>query len=283
MSVGTALSVQLIGPERGRIPDLRELWRYRELLTFLVWRDVLVRYKQTALGILWALAQPLLTTLVLTVVFGRLARFDSGGAPYPLVTLVAFLPWQFFSQALAVGGNSVVAQSHLITKVYFPRLLVPLSAVVAGLVDFLVGAVVLLGAGVAYATTGAAVAFHWQLMLVPVAILLTIVTALAFTLWLSALNVLYRDVKHAITFLLAIGLYVTPVGFLSSVIPDRWRLWYHLNPMVGVIDAFRWIVLGPAFEPYWPGMGLSILVASALLVTGVAFFRRTEQYFADVI
>ena len=263
--------------------DFGELWRYRELFVFLAWRDILIRYKQTVIGVLWAVIQPVMTMLVFTVIFGKLAKLDSGGAPYPLLTLAALLPWQFFGNAVSQSSNSVVASGHMISKIYFPRLVIPLSAVMSGLLDFGIALILLFLVMLGYALTGAPVGFHWQLVCLPLFFLQALLAAVAVGLWLSALNVKYRDVKYAVPFLLTLGLYVSPVGFMSGVIPAKWRLLYSLNPLVGVIDGFRWGVLGPAFEPYWPGVWLSAAIIILVLVTGAIFFRSTERGFADYI
>ena len=258
--------------------DLRELWRYRELFVFLSWRDILVRYKQTYLGVAWAVLQPVLTMLVFTVIFGHLAKFPSNGMPYAVMTFAALLPWQFFSNALSESSNSVVASANIISKVYFPRLIIPASAVLSGLVDFGISLGILGGLMLYYG-----VPFRPLLALLPVFLLLAFCASFALGTWLAALNVKYRDVKYIVPFFTRMGLYVSPVGFMSSLVPDRWRFWYSLNPMVGVIDGFRWCILGPGFEPYWPGFWASVGVVLLLLVSGMLYFRGTEKTFADVI
>jgi lipopolysaccharide transport system permease protein len=269
----------VIRPRRGLIAiDFAELWRYRELFWFLAWRDILVRYKQTVLGMLWAALQPLLTMLVFTVLFGRLAKFPSNGAPYAVITLAALLPWQLFANAMTQGSASLIASSSMITKVYFPRLIIPSSATLSGLVDFAISFVILIGVMLWYGVTP-----RWGLLLLPLFSLSAFLAAFGAALWLSALNVRYRDVKHVVPFLVRIGTYVSPVGFLSEVVPERWRLWYSLNPIVGVIDGFRWAILGPDFTPYWPGFWLGLAVCALVLVSGALFFRSTEKTFADVI
>ena len=256
---------------------LRELWHYRELLYFLTWRDVKVRYKQTALGAAWAVIQPLFMMLVFTLSFGKLAKVPSDGFPYPIFSFCALLPWQLFAHALTESSNSLVGNQNLITKVYFPRLVVPIAAVLGGLVDFAIAFVILLGMMVYYGIFPG-----WQILALPAFILFAIVTALAVGLWLSALNVQYRDVRYTITFLIQFWLFATPVAYPSSLIPARWRALYGLNPMAGVVEGFRWSLLG---TPDFPGnlIWASVAVVLLLLVGGLFYFRRMEQEFADVI
>lgn len=257
--------------------DLKGLWQYRELLYFLIWRDVKVLYKQTAIGAGWAVLQPLATMAVFTIIFGALAKIPSDGLPYPIFAYTALLPWTYFSQAVTRSGTSVVGDANLISKVYFPRLLVPLSAALAPLVDFAIAFVLLLGMMAWYgiAPTAATLAL-------PAVFVLAIVTAMAVGLWLSALNVLYRDVRHAIPFLLLLWMYASPIAYPVSLVPERWRALYGLNPMVGVIEGFRWALLGGA------GHDLATIMTSAiavviLFVGGVVFFRRIERTFADIV
>lgn len=256
----------------------RDLWRYRELFYYLAWRDILVRYKQTFLGISWALIQPLLTMAIFTVVFGRLAHLPSGGAPYPILVFAALLPWQFFSRAFTESGMSLVANANLISKVYFPRLIIPAGTVIVGLVDFAISFVLLIGLMLWYG--------YWPgtsilalLVLVPVAVLASIGPGI----WVAALNVRYRDFRYAVPFLVQLGLYISPVGFSSDIVPDRWRLIYSLNPMVGLIDGFRWAILGPQTKIHISSLVISLGVVTVLTLTGVWYFRRTERTFADVI
>jgi len=274
---------RVIRPRRGIIAvNFRELWSYRELFGFLAWRDILVRYKQTSLGVAWAILQPVLTTLVLVLVFEKLGRFDSKGAPYSVMTCAALLPWQFFANALSESSNSLVASANMISKIYFPRLIIPASAVLSGLVDFLIGIVILVALMFYFG-----VKFQPHLLLLPLFLFVAFAAAFAAGVWLSALNVKYRDVKYIVPFFTRIGLYITPVGFASSLILEKFgpRVFfaYSLNPMVGVIDGFRWCILGGRFEPYWPAFWASIAVILLLLVSGVAYFRTTEKTFADVI
>jgi lipopolysaccharide transport system permease protein len=258
--------------------DLKALWRYRELMWFLALRDIKVRYKQTALGALWAIIQPLFNMLVFTVFFGKLAGLQSRTeTPYAVLTLCALLPWQFFSNALTNAGNSLVNNQNLISKVYFPRLTIPISSIIAGLVDFAVGFVVLL---VVMAFNG--VTPSWQIISLPLFIVLAIATALAVGLWLSALNVEYRDVRYTIPFLTQFWMFITPVAYPSSIVPPEWRALYSLNPMVGVVDGFRW-ALADAADPPCLMLVVSSLVTVALLVGGVFYFRRMERTFADIV
>jgi lipopolysaccharide transport system permease protein len=266
----------VIQPSRGWAPlRLGELWAYRELLFFFVWRDLKVRYKQTALGAAWAIIQPFFTMVVFSVFFGRLAQLPSDGLPYPIFTYCALVPWTYFATALAMSSNSLVDHARLITKVYFPRLLVPAASVLAGLVDLAIAAVVLVGMILYYGIVpGPAVAF------LPAFVLLAAATALGVGLWLSALNVQYRDVRYTVPFLVQVWLFLTPVAYSSSLVPPRWRVLYGLNPMTGVVEGFRWALLGK--EP--PGLMLLVSVASviALLLGGLFYFRRMERRFADL-
>jgi lipopolysaccharide transport system permease protein len=257
--------------------DLRELWEYRELLYFLTWRDLKVRYKQTALGAAWAVIQPLFMMLVFSVFFGRLAGVPSDGMPYPVFTFCALLPWQLFAHALTESSNSLVGNQNLITKVYFPRLMVPMSAVLGGIVDFGIAFVILLGMLVFYGLVPG-----WQILALPAFVLLAVMTALAVGLWLSALNVQYRDVRYTISFLVQFWLFATPVAYPSSLIPAQWRVLYGLNPMVGVVEGFRWSLLGKPESPSALVL-VSTIVVVTLLVGGLYYFRRMEQEFADVV
>lgn len=256
----------------------KDLWHYRELFLFLTWRDILVRYKQTAIGIAWALIRPCLTMIVFTIVFGNLAKLPSNGAPYPILVFAAMLPWQFFANALSECSNSLIANTNLISKIYFPRLIVPASAVLVSFVDFLVSGMILLVLMAAYNVVPG-----WHLLTLPLFIAIALATALGAGLWLAALNVRYRDFRYVVPFIVQLGLYISPVGFSSSLVPDRWRLLYSLNPMVGVIDGFRWAILGKDAAIYVPGFLLSIALAGVLLITGIRYFRACERTFADVI
>ena len=256
----------------------KDLWRYRELFYFLAWRDILVRYKQTVIGIAWALIRPLLTMIVFTIVFGNLAKLPSGGAPYPILVFAAMLPWQFFASALAECSNSLIVNSNLISKVYFPRLIVPSSAVIVSFVDFLISGIILLALMIWFNFVP-----DWRIVTLPLFILLAFAAAMGAGLWLAALNVKYRDFRYIVPFIVQFGLYISPVGFSSSIVPPQWRLLYSINPMVGVIDGFRWAILGGEAQLYWPGFILSTGLVALLLLTGIWYFRQTERTFADVI
>lgn len=262
----------------GWVPlDLRAIWEYRELLYFLTWRDIKVRYKQTVLGVAWAVLQPFMMMVVFTIFFGRLAGVPSDGFPYPIFAFCALLPWQLFAHALTESSNSVVANERLITKIYFPRLVIPLSAALSGLVDFVFAFFVLLGMMFYYGVVpGVAL---WAL---PFFVLLAVTTALAVGLWLSALNVQYRDVRYTIPFITQLWLFISPVAYPSSIVPEPWRLVYSLNPMVGVIEGFRWALLGRA-EPLGAIGVASAGIAVLLFVSGLFYFRRMERAFADVV
>lgn len=255
-----------------------DLWRYRELFYFLAWRDLLVRYKQTVVGVAWAVIRPLLTMVVLTVVFGRLANMPSGGVPYPILVFCGMLPWHFFSSAVSECGNSLVTNATLISKVYFPRLAVPAASVITSLVDLLLSGALLVLVMVWYQFLPGP-----RVLLLPLFVLLALAAALGTGLWISALMVRYRDFRFVVPFIVQFGLYLSPVGFSSDVVPEQWRLIYSLNPMVGVIDGFRWSILGGDRTLYWPGFVLSIGTVGLLLGTGVRYFRKTERAFADVI
>jgi lipopolysaccharide transport system permease protein len=256
----------------------RDLWRYRELFWFLVWRDILVRYKQTAIGILWAVLRPVLTMMVFVVVFGKLGKFPSDGVPYPILVYAAMLPWQFFANALSESSASLIGNANLISKVYFPRLIIPMSSIVPSLVDLAISGVILVGLMAWYGFWP-----DWRVVTLPVFILVALAAALGAGLWFTALNVKYRDFRYIVPFIVQFGLYVSPVGFSTNVVPERWRLAYSLNPMVGVIDGFRWALLGGRTGLDVPGMAVSLVLIAALLFAGVAYFRRTERTFADVI
>jgi lipopolysaccharide transport system permease protein len=269
----------IIEPGRSERNYWRDLWRYRELFQVLAWRDVSVRYKQTVIGIAWALVRPFLTMVVFTVIFGKLAKLPSEGtAPYALMVLAGILPWTFFASALSEASTSLVTNAGLIGKVYFPRLIVPVAAVVVALVDLLISFAILAALMLWYRF-----APGWQILLLPGFILLAFLASLGPGLWITALNVKYRDFRYIIPFVVQIGLYVSPVGFSSSVIPEQWRLLYSLNPMVGVIDGFRWCILGGESHLYWPGFALGIVVAVLFLWFGIRQFRRMESSFADLL
>ena len=255
-----------------------DLWRYRELFAFLAWRDLLVRYKQTVAGVAWSLIRPLVTLAALTFVFGKISKLDSGGVPYPLLVFCGVLPWQFFSTAASESGNSLVTNANLISKVYFPRLVVPASSVITSFVDLLVSAVFLavLMAWYHHAPTA-------NILWLPLFLLLGIAASFGVGVWVAALMVEYRDFRFIVPFVIQFGAYVSPVGFQSGVVPEGYRLLYSLNPIVGVIDGFRWSLLGGAHAIYWPGFAVSASVVCLLVVTGIWYFRRMERTFADVI
>ncbi|HEX8692064.1 MAG TPA: ABC transporter permease [Longimicrobium sp.] len=263
----------------GRFPRIgvRELWAYRGLLFFLVWRDIKVRYAQTVLGAGWAVLQPVLTALVFTAVFGLLARIPSEGVPYPVFALAALVPWTYFSTALAGSSNSLVANTNLITKVYFPRLVIPLAPVLAGLVDFAVALVVLLAVMLGYGMVPSPA----SLVVVPLLVLVMVLTAAGIGCWLSALHIQYRDVRHVVPFLVQVWMYASPIVYPASLVPGRYRALYALNPMVGVIEGFRGVLLGTP-GPSWGALALSLAVGLALLASGALYFRKTERVFADV-
>jgi lipopolysaccharide transport system permease protein len=255
---------------------IHELWRYRELIYFLTWRDVKVRYKQTLLGATWAILQPVLTMLIFSIIFGELARLPSDGIPYPIFTYTALLPWQLFAFALANSSNSLVGSQNLVSKVYFPRLVIPIASVLPALVDFAISFVVLAGMMVYYR-----IPITPRILLLPLFLTLALTTALAVGVWLSALNVEYRDVRYVVPFLTLFWQYATPVAYSSSLIPTKWRLVYGLNPMTGVVEGFRWALLGRG--EVGDLMWISIGIVALLLVSGVGYFRRMEASFADVI
>jgi len=268
----------VIAPSRGWVSlRLAELWRHRSLLYFLVWRDVKVRYKQTALGVLWAVLQPVFMMAIFTLVFGRLARMPSDGIPYPVFAYCGLLPWQLFAYALTESGNSVVNSQQLITKVYFPRLVIPLAAVLGGVVDFGIAFTVLLGLMAMYGLVPGP-----SIVAIPGFVALAITTALGVGLWSSALNVRYRDVRYTMPFLVQAWMFASPIVYPSSLVPASWRVWYGLNPMAGVIEGFRWVLLG-APRPPLALLAASSAVAVALLISGLYYFRRMERTFADVV
>jgi len=256
----------------------KDIWQYRELFYFLSWRDILVRYKQTAIGIAWAVIRPLLTMIILTVVFGKIAKLPSEGVPYPILVFAAMLPWQFFSNALSEAGNSLIGNANLISKIYFPRLIIPTSAVVTSFIDFLISGIILAVLMVWYQFVPG-----WRILSLPIFIIIAFAAAMGTGLWLTALNVKYRDFRYVIPFIVQLGLYISPVGFSSSIVPDKWRLLYSINPMVGVIDGFRWALLGGKSTIYWSGFLISIAVVGIVLITGIIYFRKTEKTFADII
>jgi lipopolysaccharide transport system permease protein len=269
----------VIEPGRGFTHYWADIWRYRELFYILAWRDIQVRYKQTVIGVAWALIRPLVTMIVFTVIFNKVAKLDApGSVPYPLLVFAAMLPWQFFSTALSESSSSVIGNANLISKVYFPRLIVPAGSVITSFVDFLItlGLMALMMVWFGFLP-------DWRLVTLPLFIVLAFGSAFGAGLWLSALNVKYRDFRYVIPFIVQFGLYVSPVGFGSDKIPEAWRLLYACNPMVGVIDGFRWALLRGEIALWWPSILISMLLTSLLCVSGFWYFRHTERAFADVI
>ncbi len=257
--------------------NLKEVWDYRELLFFFVWRDIAVRYKQTLLGVAWVILQPLLTMVIFSTIFGRLAKLPSDGIPYPIFTFTALLPWQLFSRGVSDATNSLVGNQAMVTKTYFPRIILLVSSVVSGLVDFFLSLVVLFGMMIFYKEP-----FTWRLFLLPVLILVVVLTAIAVGLWLSVFNVQYRDVKYAVPFLMQFWQYASPIAYSISLIPEAWHWFYGLNPMAGVIDGFRWVLLG---QNYSLSVSIipSLMIVILLLLGGLVFFQHHERKFADMI
>jgi lipopolysaccharide transport system permease protein len=269
----------VIEPGRTEQNYWRDLWTYRELFFILAWRDLSVRYKQTIIGVLWAILRPLLTMVVFTLVFGGIANLPSdGNAPYALMVFAGTLPWSLFSAALAESSNSLLGNERLISKVYFPRLIIPTATLVTALIDFLISLIVLGGMMLFYRY-----GLSWNILLLPGFVLLALLASLGPGLWITALNVKYRDFRYVIPFLVQLGLYISPVGFSSSIIPEQWRLLYSINPMVGVIEGFRWCILGGESAIYWPGFILSLVVVGFFSWIGIRQFRAMERTFADLI
>ncbi len=271
--------ITMIKPSRGWVAlNLKDLWKYRELVYFLIWRDIKVRYKQAALGVAWAIIQPILTMVIFSVIFGKFGKLPTDNSiPYPLFTFAALLPWQLFANALQRSGTSLVGSAHLITKIYFPRLIIPISAVVGGMVDFLISFVILVGMMIYYKVYPT-----WNMLWIIPFTILTLITALAVGLWLSAMNVRYRDVQQMIPFLIQAWMFASPVAYSARMITDRsWQLIYGLNPLAGIIQAFRWSLLGgtPPGELMW----ISATVMVILLISGLYYFRRMEKTFADTV
>jgi lipopolysaccharide transport system permease protein len=258
--------------------NLRELWSYRELFVFLTWRDILIRYKQTVIGVAWVIIQPLTMMVIFSVIFGKLAKLPSNGIPYPIITYTALLPWQFFSNSLTQASSSVINSSGMVSKIYFPRLIIPASSVLGSMLDFLISFGILIGMMIWYQVS-VTLTVVWLPLFFVMAALLTLGTGM----WFSALNVAYRDIKFVVPFLVHIGTYISPVGFLSSIVPEKYQLLYSLNPMVGVIDGFRWCLLGGVITPNWNALWLSALIVMVIFVIGLLYFRKMEQTFADII
>jgi len=268
----------LITPGMGARHYWRDLWRYRELFFFLAWRDILVRYKQTMIGVAWSVIRPLVTMLVFSIVFGGLAKLPSNGVPYPIMVFAAMLPWQFFANCLSESSNSLIGNANLLTKVYFPRLIVPAGSILVSLVDFFISCVILGGLMAWYRFVP-----DLKVLLLPAFLLMACLASFGAGLWFSALNVRYRDFRYVVPFLVQFGLYISPVGFSSSIVPAKWHVLYFLNPMVGVIDGFRWALLGDAFPVNWTGFLLSAALVLGILVSGICYFRSMERSFADVV
>jgi lipopolysaccharide transport system permease protein len=266
--------------ESGRLKKnyWNDLWRFRELFFFLAWRDILVRYKQTIIGLAWSIIRPFLTMIVFTIIFGRLAKFPSGGVPYPILVYAAMLPWQFFSTCFSDASNSLLNNSNMLTKIYFPRLIIPVSTVIVNLVDFLISFVILIGLMIWYHFIPS-----WNIIYLPLFLGLALITSIGSGVYIAALNVKYRDFKYIVPFVVQFGMQISPVGYSSDMIPEKYRLLYSLNPMVGVIDGFRWCILGDQSHIYLPGLLLSIGLIVLLLFLGVRYFRKTEKTFADII
>jgi len=255
-----------------------DLWRYRELFYFLSWRDILVRYKQTAIGVAWSVIRPVLTMIVFTIIFGRIAKLPSGDIPYPILVFVAMLPWQLFANSLTESSMSLIGNANMISKIYFPRMIMPASSIIVAFIDFFISFIIL----------GIIMAWYrfipsWRIIFVPVFLLITFLAAFGVGLMFSALNVKYRDFRYIVPFVVQFGLYVSPVGFSSDIIPDKWRLLYSINPMVGVIDGFRWCIIGQDISIYKPGFIISIILIILILIIGIIYFRKTEKTFADRI
>ncbi len=268
----------VIEPTGGDAQYFRDLWNFRELLAILAWRDILVRYKQTVIGVSWAVIQPLLTMLIFTVVFGKIAGLPSSGIPYHILVFAGLLPWQLFSQALTGASTSLVSQSALISKVYFPRMLVPAAAVATSFVDFLVAAVLF---AVIMAVEG--IVPGVSILALPLFVLITLLLALGIGMWFAALTVKYRDFRFVVPFIIQLGLFLSPVGFSSRVIPEKWRLAYSLNPLVPIIDGFRWSVLPGMPHPDWSSLAISIIVTIVIFLAGSRYFLSAERVFADVV
>ncbi len=268
----------ILEPKRSASNYWKDLWTFRGLFFFLTWRDVLVRYKQTAIGIAWSVIRPLLTLVVFTFVFGKLAGLPDSGVPYALLVTAGLIPWQFFANAFTDSSNSLIANSGMLTKVYFPRLIIPTSAVLVAIVDFAISLLILAGLMIWYQFVPG-----WQILLLPLFLLPALMLSLGAGFFVSALNVRFRDFRYVVPFIVQFGLYVSPVGFSSTVVPEKFRLLYFLNPMTGVIDGFRWSILGGNTPLYKEGFLLSVLVSLILFVYGLFYFRKMERSFADVI
>jgi lipopolysaccharide transport system permease protein len=268
----------VVEPGRSEKNYWNDLWRFRELFLFLAWRDILVRYKQTIIGLAWSLIRPFLTMIVFTIIFGRLAKLPSGGVPYPILVYAAMLPWQFFSTSFSEASNSLISNSNMLTKIYFPRLIIPASTVIVNFVDFLISFVILVGLMIWYKFVPS-----WSIVFLPLFLGLAFLTSMGAGLYVAALNVKYRDFKYIVPFVVQFGMYISPVGFSSNVVPEKWRLLYSLNPMVGVIDGFRWCIIGGDSQINASGLMISCGLIFFLLIFGIWYFRKMEKTFADII
>jgi len=269
----------ILKPSHGWVPlDLMDLWRYRELVYFMTWRDLTVRYKQTLLGVAWAVLRPLLTMVVFSIFFGGLAKMPSDGVPYPIFTYTALLPWELFVTALTIASRSLVLNSNMITKVYFPRIILPISSILGGVVDFAIAFIVMIGMMIYYHFAPTV-----NIWFIPLLLILTIITAIGVSLWLSAMNVLYRDVGYVTPFLQQMWLYITPIAYPASLVPEKWQLLYAANPMTGVVEGFRWALLGTTPNPPVNLLLISTGVSLVLLFSGLFYFRRMERLFADMV
>jgi lipopolysaccharide transport system permease protein len=268
----------IIEPGRVESQYWADLWRYRELFYFLAWRDILVRYKQTIIGIAWSVLRPLLTMLAFVLVFNKVAKLESGTTPYAILVFAALLPWQLFSSALSEASNSLISNSNLISKVYFPRMIVPVSSIIVCLIDFLLSAAIMILVMIYYSYVPS-----YKFFFLPFFLVLAFLAATGAGIWLAALNVKFRDFRYVVPFIIQFGLYISPVGFSSSIVPEEWRYFYSINPMVGVIDGFRWCLLKEETVIYLPGLLMSIGLVLVLLLGGIRYFRKTEKTFADKI
>jgi lipopolysaccharide transport system permease protein len=269
----------VIEPGRSGKNYWNDLWRFRELFLFLAWRDILVRYKQTVIGLSWSLIRPFLTMVVMTIIFGKLAKMPTdGNVPYPILVYAAMLPWQFFSTSFSEASNSLITNSNMLTKIYFPRLIIPASTVIVNFVDFLISFIILIGLMIWYHFVPS-----WTILYLPLFLVLAFLSAIGAGLYVAALNVKYRDFRYIVPFVVQFGMYISPVGFSSNNIPEKWRLLYSINPMVGVIDGFRWSISGGESQVYLPGMFLSIGLIVILLIFSLWYFRKMEKSFADII
>jgi lipopolysaccharide transport system permease protein len=268
----------IVEPGRSAKNYWNDIWRFRELFVFLAWRDILVRYKQTVIGLAWSLIRPFLTMIVFTVVFGKVAKLDAQGVPYAILVYAAMLPWQFFSTSFSDASNSLLTNSNMLTKIYFPRLIIPASTVIVNFIDFLISFVIMIGLMIWY---------HFvpplTIIFLPLFLILALLTSMGAGLYIAVLNVKYRDFKYIVPFVVQFGMYISPVGWSSNVVPEKWRLLYSMNPMVGVIDGFRWCILGGESQIYIPGLLISIGLTLCILVFGIWYFRKMEKTFADII